>query len=59
MKRRKTSILIFSTAIAALAFGYYKLTQAQKEFVESKYVHETTGTVIGKEDFQRVLLELS
>ena len=31
--------------------GYYKATEAHKEFLETKYIHETTATVIGKRDF--------
>ena len=52
MKRKKIWLLILVTAMAAIAFGYYELKKAQEEFLESKYVHETTGTVVGKENFR-------
>jgi hypothetical protein len=52
MKRKYKWIIAFSTVIPILAFSYYELTQAHKEFLESKYVRETTATVIRKEDFR-------
>lgn len=52
MNRKYKLILILSAGLAMLAFGYYQLTQAHKEFLETKYVRETTATVIGKEEFR-------
>ena len=52
MKRKNQRLLVLCVAIAILAFGYYKLSQAHKEFLESKMIHETTATVISKEDFR-------
>jgi len=44
--------LILFTTIAAIAFGYYKLKQAQEKFIEAKTLHETIATVTTKEDFR-------
>lgn len=51
MKQRNKWILILCLVAGLCSWGYYEATKAHNEFLETKAVHDTTATVIGKKDF--------